>query len=136
MFICRVVATILLCAAVPEIAAAQVGPPPIEILAASFGRPGNVHGLDIAPQLGELCAGAQERCDVFCSPTSFGRHAPGSRPFARRAVCRATWRCPDGNVHSVEAAKEEPILMRCIRAKVVEPAVDELPPPTYTPPGR
>lgn len=104
---------------------------PIEVLSGTFGKLGKTRKLDIAARLREVCAGADARCDVFCSETSFGRYRVGTKP-----ICRVSFRCPDGTVRSVEAAKEELILMRCPEVPAAEPAVDELAPLGYTPPDR
>jgi len=103
----------------------------IEILSGVFGRIGKARKLDIVERAQSLCGTGANSCQLFCSETSFGRYSLGRKP-----ICRITWRCPDGNVHAIEAAKEEPMLMRCSRRARIEPAVDELPPLTYTPPGR
>jgi hypothetical protein len=136
MLIYRMVAVILMAGVAPVVTAAEASAQPLVILGGSFGRPDNIQGLDIAPRLRQLCADAEERCDVYCSPTSFGHRAPGWRPLARGPVCRATWRCADGNVRSIEAAREEAILIRCTRPARIEPVVDELSPPTDPPPSR
>lgn len=103
----------------------------IEILSGVFGRIGKARKLDIVERAQSLCGTGANSCQLFCSETSFGRYSLGRKP-----ICRITWRCPDGNVHAIEAAKEEPMLMRCSRPARIEAAVDELAPPTYTPPGR
>lgn len=119
--------------ALPAPAGAQEASPQITVLSASFGSIGRARKLDIAGPLNTLCAGADERCDVFCSETSFGRYSLGRRP-----VCRVVYRCPDASVRSVEAAREEPILLRCAAtvAETVAAQASELPPVTYTPPAR
>ncbi|HKR16887.1 MAG TPA: hypothetical protein VJM34_09375 [Novosphingobium sp.] len=103
----------------------------IEILSGVFGRIGKARKQDIVERAQSLCGTGANSCQLFCSETSFGRYSLGRKP-----ICRITWRCPDGNVHAIEAAKEEPMLMRCSGPARIEPAVDELAPLTYTPPGR
>lgn len=103
----------------------------IEIIEASFGTIGHPDKLDIAARLSALCDGAGEHCDVYCSETSFGRYRLGRKP-----ICRVTFRCPDGSVRSFEAAREEPILLRCPISPQPVAAIDQLEPLTYTPPGR
>ena len=111
--------------------AAQTAAEQITIVAATFGRTGHGPLLDIAPTLRTLCGNASDRCDVFCSETSFGRYALRSRP-----VCRVAFRCPDGSLRSVEAAKEELIMIRCRAARVGGPAAEEIPELPYEPPGK
>ncbi len=121
--------------AAPGLARADVAEVPyddaIVVLSASFGTLNSSQSLDVAAALRALCAGAGEQCDVPCSETTFGRYDLGKRP-----ICRVIWRCPDGNVRSSEAMREETILMRCLRSESerVEVAVDELMPPRYVPP--
>jgi hypothetical protein len=125
--------SVLFAGAFPAQAATEaVGESAIVVLSGSFGTPNSAHLLDVAEALRALCAGAYEQCDVPCSETTFGRYQLGKRP-----ICRVIWRCPDGNVRSGEAAREEIILMRCLRAasQRMEPAVDELMPPRYAPPS-
>ena len=104
---------------------------PIDVLTGTFGKLSKSRKLDIAERLRSICAGADQRCDVFCSETSFGRYRVGTHP-----ICRVAYRCPDGTVRAAEAAKEELILMRCPVDLLPEPAVDELAPLGYTPPDR
>ncbi|MDT0507340.1 hypothetical protein [Novosphingobium sp. MMS21-SN21R] len=128
--------SLLLAVAFPAQAANEsadaAGEGAITVLSGSFGTLNSAHSLDVADALRALCAGADEQCDVPCSETTFGRFQLGKRP-----ICRVIWRCPDGNVHSGEAAREDTILMRCLLASSqrVEPAVDELMPPRYAPPS-
>ncbi len=127
--------SVVLAGATPVQAAADVveavDESAIVILSGSFGTVDSARSLDVATALRSICAGADEQCDVPCSETTFGRYQLGKRP-----ICRVIWRCPDGNVHSGEAAREETILMRCVRAGSgrVEPSVDEMMPPRYVPP--
>lgn len=116
---------------VPTTLAAQTPVAPIEVLSGTFGKLGKTRKLDIVAKLREVCAGADERCEVFCSETSFGRWRVGTKP-----ICRVAYRCPDGTVRSIEAAKEELMLLRCPYDVQPEPAIDELAPPGYTPPDR
>jgi hypothetical protein len=96
----------------------------ISILSASFGTLGRKRKLDIAARLDDLCGRRSQSCDVFCSETSFGRYNLGSHP-----ICRVVYRCPDGHTRSAEAAREEPIMLRCQQI-----ALDEAPtPPAITP---
>jgi hypothetical protein len=83
--------------------------PNLEILSATFGTLGRSRKLDIAARLQQLCTDEAQSCQIFCSETSFGRYRIGSQ-----AICRVAYRCEsDGGVRSVEAAREEPILMSC-----------------------
>ena len=79
----------------------------IQIVTGVFGRLGRERKLDIMVRLQQLCGTASRSCQVFCSETSFGRYSLGKRP-----ICRVTYRCGPGFVRSVEAAREEPILMK------------------------
>ena len=88
----------------------------IQIVAGVFGKLGRERKLDITVRLQQLCGTASKSCHVFCSETSFGRYHLGSRP-----ICRVTYRCGAGFVRSVEAAREEPILMRCPEPVEVPP---------------
>ena len=88
--------------------AGAVSNPHIEIVAGMYGKPGRLHVLDITEKLQDLCGAGAERCSVFCSDSSFGRYNLGRKP-----ICRVTYRCGADYVHSVEAGREEPILMRC-----------------------
>jgi hypothetical protein len=80
----------------------------VVVLEGRFGTLGSRSFLDITARLRELCANGSERCDVFCSETSFGRYALGRRP-----ICRVLYRCPDLSTRSAEAAREEIIFIRC-----------------------
>ena len=80
----------------------------IQIVTGVFGKLGRERKLDITVRLQQLCGAASKSCHVFCSETSFGRYRLGKHP-----ICRVTYRCGAGFVRSVEAAREEPILMRC-----------------------
>lgn len=80
----------------------------IAILAGEFGTLGNKAKLDITQRLQQLCGPGGERCEAFCSETSFGLYDLGRRP-----ICRVTYRCPDGATRAVEAAREEPIVLVC-----------------------
>ena len=80
----------------------------IQIVTGVFGKLRRERKLDITVRLQQLCGTASRSCHVFCSETSFGRYSLG-----RPAICRVTYRCGAGFVRSVEAAREEPILMRC-----------------------
>ncbi len=80
----------------------------IEIVYASFGSLKRTRKLDIAPHLKSFCGADAKSCSVFCSETSFGRYQLGKRP-----ICRVIYRCGPGEVRTVEAEREEPILMRC-----------------------
>jgi hypothetical protein len=131
MRIHRIALVLWLSAFTPTVLAAQAIEASIDVLSGSFGRPGAKRKLDIAEPLRTFCASATARCDVYCSATSFGHYK-----LDRHPICRVTWRCPDGNVHSTEAAKEEQILLRCVRPEGGEPAPDNPTPTTYTPPGR
>lgn len=80
----------------------------IEVITASYGTLGRERKLDIAVRLQALCGPDSLSCQVFCSETSFGRYKLGKHP-----ICRVTYSCEAGLVRSVEAEREEPILMRC-----------------------
>lgn len=97
--------------------------PHIQIVAAMYGKPGAKHVLDIAEKLQDLCGPGAERCSVFCSDSTFGRYNLGRKP-----ICRVTYRCGADFVRSIEAWREEPILLRCPerREEVAPPA-----PPPY-----
>ncbi len=87
----------------------------ITILSGNFGKLGSRHQLDMTARLQQLCGDEGSHCDVFCSETSFGRYK-----LSRKAICRVVYRCPDGSTRSAEAAREEPILMRCPVAEQAE----------------
>ena len=127
----RVSGVLAIALLLPTALVAQAPAAPIEVLSGTFGKLGKTRKLDIVAKLREVCTGADERCEVFCSETSFGRWRVGTKP-----ICRVAYRCPDGTVRSTEAAKEELILLRCPYEVQPEPAVDELPPLGYTPPDR
>lgn len=80
----------------------------IQIVTGTFGSLGRNRKLDITARTQELCGSGARSCQIFCSETSYGRYALGRTP-----ICRVTYRCGAGSVRSVEAAREEPILMRC-----------------------
>ena len=84
-----------------------------------YGMPGTKHVMDITARLNELCGSGARSCSIFCSDTSFGHYNVGARP-----ICRVTYRCGAEYVRSVEATREEPILMRC-----PERRDEALPPP-------
>jgi len=96
----------------------------IQIIAGSFGTLGSARKLDIVAPLQSLCGREAQSCRVFCSETSFGRYNLGRRP-----ICRVTYRCGPGLVRSVEAALEEPLLIKC-PDPVAEPPMVSPPPPT------
>ena len=87
---------------------AEINSDGIQIVTGVFGKLGRERKLDITVRLQQLCGAASKSCNVFCSETSFGRYSLGKHP-----ICRVTYRCGAGFVRSVEAAREEPILMRC-----------------------
>jgi hypothetical protein len=87
---------------------AEVSGQGIAIVTGSFGALGRARKLDIVAALTALCGRDAPSCQVFCSETSFGRYSLGRKP-----ICRVTYRCGDGSVRSIEAAREEPIMMRC-----------------------
>ena len=95
----------------------------IRIITGSFGTLGTHRTLDIAPQLQTLCGPDAQSCRVFCSETSFGRYNLGRRP-----ICRVTYRCGPSLVRSVEAMREEPLLMKC-PDPIAEPPAAPSPPP-------
>ena len=118
-------------AASSAVVSAQITAEQITIVAGTFGRTGHGPLFDIAPPLRQLCGNASERCDVFCSGTSFGHYM-----LSRKAVCRVAFRCPDGSLRSVEAAKEELLMIRCQAPRAAGPATEALPPLPYEPPGK
>lgn len=85
-----------------------VAQPVITIISAIYGDPAKRRVVDISLRSQELCGRRALSCQIFCSDTSFGRSRVG-----RRAVCRVTYRCGASAVRSVEAAREELVLMRC-----------------------
>jgi hypothetical protein len=104
----------------------------VTVLTAEYGTLGARRKLDISQRLQALCGTSGESCNVFCSETSFGLYRLGRRP-----ICRVTYRCPDASTRSVEAAKEELLVMRCPVALIEEgdePAEDQPQPPPYLPP--
>jgi len=110
----------LLSAAGP--AATEQGPPnsdygAIQILAGTFGSIGVDRKLDIVQRTQQLCGYGAHSCEVFCSETTYGRYSLGHAP-----ICRVTYRCGATLIRSVEAAREEPILMRCPEAEPAAPA--------------
>lgn len=108
--ICNSIATFVILSGTQTVSAAPLAgdSPHIQIVTAMYGRPGARHVLDIAERLQDLCGSGAERCSVFCSDSSFGRYALGRKP-----ICRVTYRCGADYVRSVEAWREEPILLRC-----------------------
>lgn len=125
-------AFVMLTAATPTgIAEGQISQG-VKVLSAEFGTLGRSVKQDIASKLQELCGSGGASCAVFCSETTFGLYALGHRP-----LCRVTYRCPDRSTRSVEAAREELILLRCgsetpdTNDGVVPTA--ELQPPPYAP---
>ena len=82
--------------------------PHIEIVAGMYGKPGAKHVLDITEKLQDLCGPGATHCSVFCSDSSYGRYNLELKP-----ICRVTYRCGADYVHSVEAWREEPTVMRC-----------------------
>lgn len=89
----------------------------IQILAGTFGSLGVDRKLDITQRTQQLCGNGAHSCEVFCSETTYGRYALGHAP-----ICRLTYRCGPTTIRSVEAAREEPILMRCPEAEPAAPA--------------
>ena len=83
-----------------------------------YGMPGTKHVMDITARLNELCGSGARSCSIFCSDTSFGHYNVGARP-----ICRVTYRCGAEYVRSVEAAREEPILMQCSAGRDEQVAV-------------
>jgi hypothetical protein len=98
----------------------------ITIVTATFGTIGKRQPLDIGARLQLLCGRGAQSCHVFCSETSFGRYRLGSAP-----ICRVVYRCGAEFVRSVEAMREEPILMRCPDAAVA-PLPDPSSPSSYS----
>lgn len=88
----------------------------IQIVDGVFGKLGRERKLDIVARLQQLCGTTSTSCQVFCSETSFGRYRLGKHP-----ICRVTYRCGASLIRSVEAAREEPILMRCPEPVEVPP---------------
>jgi hypothetical protein len=81
----------------------------LTVVTGVYGKLGRTRKLDISTQLRQLCGSEASSCTVFCSETTFGRYALGRHP-----ICRVTYRCGADRVRSVEAAKEEPIIMQCV----------------------
>ncbi len=107
------------------------------ILAGEFGTLGAKRKLDIVARLQHYCGTGADSCNVFCSETSFGLYRVG-----RKAICRVIYRCPDASTRSVEAAREEPILISCRREADEEPSAgfdivkaENLQPPPYLQPS-
>jgi len=109
--------------AAPSPAPAPLDHDGIQIATGSFGTLGDKRKLDIVARLQELCGTGAQSCHVFCSETSFGRYSLGRDP-----ICRVTYRCGAEFVRSVEALREEPILMRCPERREDQPLI----PPTPT----
>jgi hypothetical protein len=105
----------------PPVAVASEG---IQVISGSFGTLGSARKLDIVAPLQSLCGHEAQSCRVFCSETSFGRYNLGRKP-----ICRVTYRCGPSLVRSVEAAREEPLLIKC-PDPVAEPPMVSPPPPT------
>jgi hypothetical protein len=80
----------------------------IQIEAGTFGSLGVDRKLDIVARTQQLCGRDARSCQVFCSETTYGRYNLGHAP-----ICRITYRCGAALIRSVEAAREEPIIMRC-----------------------
>jgi len=97
----------ILAMAQPSFAGAIVNPH-IEIVSAFYGKPGAARVVDITEKLRDLCGPGAQSCSVFCSDSSFGRYKLGHKP-----ICRVTYRCGVDYIRSVEAWREEPVLMRC-----------------------
>lgn len=91
-----------------SLAAEPVRDDGIQIVTGQFGTVHGKFNRDITVRLQELCGPAAQSCHIFCSDTSFGQTRLGRHPF-----CRVTYRCGVSFVRSVEAKREEPILMRC-----------------------
>ena len=99
--------------------AVQAAPTPghgIAIISGAFGTLGTKAKLDISQRLQQICGLGGDRCEAFCSETSFGLYDLGRRP-----ICRVTYRCPDGATRAVEAAREEPIVLICRDEADAEP---------------
>ena len=89
----------------------------ISIVSATFGTIGTSRKLDISRRLAEVCGAGSVSCQVFCSETSFGRYNLGRAP-----LCRVTYRCGTHEVRSVEAMREEPLLLRCSDGEAQAPS--------------
>lgn len=105
----------------------------VEVVSGEFGTLGRPVKQDITAKLQQLCGSSGASCSVFCSETSFGLFALGRKP-----LCRVTYRCPDRSTRSVEAAREELILLQCASEapdarSVVAPATELQPPPYASP---
>lgn len=88
----------------------------IAIISGEFGTLGTKAKLDISQRLQQICGLGGDRCEAFCSETSFGLYDLGRKP-----ICRVTYRCPDGATRAVEAAREEPIVLVCRNETDAEP---------------
>jgi hypothetical protein len=129
-FFCAAIAAGLLSFA-PSLAAGQSMPTArpaagsgIQIVTGSFGTLGTRRSLDIVARLQSLCGSEAQSCRVFCSETSFGRYNLGRKP-----ICRVTYRCGPTLVRSVEAMREEPLLLKC-PDPLADQAMAPAPPPT------
>lgn len=105
------------------------------IVSAEFGTLGARRKLDIVQPIQRLCGTDSSDCSVFCSETSFGLYRLGRKP-----ICRVTYRCPDHSTRSIEAARKEPVLMRCGATGDEEEdgsaeTAEKLSPPPYVPPA-
>lgn len=80
----------------------------IAIIKGSFGRPGSRRHIDIASRVQELCGTGAQSCQLFCVDALPAKPRGGSR-----AICRVTFSCGPALVRSVEAERDDPILMRC-----------------------
>ncbi|MGC5796052.1 hypothetical protein [Sphingomonas sp. NFX23] len=80
----------------------------IAIISGEFGTLGTKAKLDVSQRLQQICGTDGDRCEAFCSETSFGLYDLGRKP-----ICRVTYRCPDGATRAIEAAREEPIVLVC-----------------------
>lgn len=83
-------------------------PDTISILSANVGKLHSPRRLDVSLRLQDLCGSHGSSCDIWCAQSTFG-----GRGLSKNAVCRVIYRCADGTTRSVEAARDEPILMRC-----------------------
>lgn len=109
------IAFAMLMALVPIGAAGGEASQGVEIVTGEFGTLGRPVKQDITAKLQTLCGSSALSCSIFCSESSFGLYDVGRRP-----LCRVTYRCFDRSTRSVEAAREEMILLQC-ESKALNP---------------
>ena len=101
------VAIVLVTLASVSVAAIPSADTAIFPLTATFGTPGR-RTLDVRERVALLCGGSAQSCQIFCAQTTFG-----GRHQDRYALCRVTYRCGATLVRIAEAARDEPLSLRC-----------------------